>query len=125
MSGTTMPEAAIQKDGDPGAREDDVGPCQGDAGDPPIDEVAESESMKPASDGELKGSVSALGVSHTPGGGLGAGLWCVRGHRAQSVSLRMGEIDSPGARPPRALIARPSRQVALVPRRRATCRAGV
>lgn len=85
MSGTAMPEAAIQEDCDSDAREDDIWPRQGNAGDTPVDEVAESQSMKPLPDSELKGSVSALGVSHTPGGGLGAGLWCVRGHRAWSV----------------------------------------
>ncbi len=45
MSGATMPEAAIQKHSDSAARKDDIGSCPGDAGDTPVDEVAESESM--------------------------------------------------------------------------------
>lgn len=84
MSGTTMPEAAIQKHGDFAAGEDDIGPCSGNAGNTPVDEVAESESMKPASDGEFEGSVAAPGVSHAPDGGPGAGLWSVSGHRSRS-----------------------------------------
>lgn len=45
MSGATMPEAAIKKHSDSAAGEDDIGSCQGDAADTPVDEVAESESM--------------------------------------------------------------------------------
>ena len=65
-----MPEAAIQENGDSAAREDDIGPRQGDAGDTPVDEVPEPRCVKLAPDSEFKRRVATLRVAHAPGGGV-------------------------------------------------------